>query len=139
MYVPFLGNGTVILELLLNAGADLNATTAWGDTAAHYAALTGTMENLQFLVEAGISITQNKILQAETCFVSSNFDLPEVFYFLNLSIELCKMECDAFEFVLNSMPKQISKPKSYHLNTFKSYDFSQNFKVVAQKMSLPCP
>ena len=36
-----LGNGTAILELLLNAGADLNAITAWGDTAAHYAALTG--------------------------------------------------------------------------------------------------
>ena len=36
-----LGNGTAILELLLKAGADLNAVTAWGDTAAHYAALTG--------------------------------------------------------------------------------------------------
>ena len=41
-FSPFnLGNGTAILELLLNAGADLNAITAWGDTAAHYAALTG--------------------------------------------------------------------------------------------------
>ena len=30
-----------------------------------------------------------------------------------------------------SMPKKISKTKSYQINTFKSYEFSQNFKVIA--------
>ena len=85
-----LANGTALVELLLNAGADLNATTAWGDTAAHYAALTGTMDNLQFLVEAGISITQNKALQAENCFISPNFDLPEVYI-----SQICKADSNS--------------------------------------------
>ena len=73
-----LANGTALVELLLNAGADLNATTAWGDTAAHYAALTGTLEVLRYLIEAGVSITSNKALQAEGWRLSQKFPIGEV-------------------------------------------------------------
>ncbi len=51
-------NGTVILETLLDAGADLNARTSWGDTAIHNAALSGTLDSLKFLLEEGISVSK---------------------------------------------------------------------------------
>ncbi|TRY72083.1 hypothetical protein TCAL_00198 [Tigriopus californicus] len=44
------------MELLLDKGADLNARTLWGDTAAHYAALGGTIEVLKFLCSEGINL-----------------------------------------------------------------------------------
>ena len=54
-------NGNVdVLEYLLNAGADLNARTKWGDTAGHYAALSATYEALRFLVEEGIDLDKDK-------------------------------------------------------------------------------
>ena len=74
----FKGNGTAVVEMLLNAGADLSGTTAWGDTAAHYAALSGTCENLQFLVEAGISISKNTELGEQARKLCQKFELPEV-------------------------------------------------------------
>ena len=49
-----------VLEYLLNAGADLNARTKWGDTAGHYAALSATYEALRFLVEEGIDLDRDK-------------------------------------------------------------------------------
>ena len=70
------GNATVIVELLLKAGADLNAITAWGDTAAHYAALSGTVEHLQYLVEAGITLTKSPGLASEAWRLCSKFGLP---------------------------------------------------------------
>ena len=48
--------GVRAIEMLLDNGAELNARNAWGDTAAHYAARTGTSENLKFLIEEGISL-----------------------------------------------------------------------------------
>lgn len=44
------------IECLLDAGADLNARTDWGDTAFHYAALKGTYQVLRFLCEEGIDV-----------------------------------------------------------------------------------
>ena len=38
----------------------------------------GTLENLQYLVEAGISVTSNKTLQAEGWRLSQKFEIPEV-------------------------------------------------------------
>ena len=64
--------------MLLKAGADLGATTSWGDTAAHYAALQGTLDNLQYLVEAGISVSKNTQLGEEAVKLCEQFDLPEV-------------------------------------------------------------
>ena len=49
-----------VIELLLDGGAELNARTAWGDTAAHYAARWGTFDVLQFLCEEGISVQKPK-------------------------------------------------------------------------------
>ena len=48
----FAGGKAVVdtVECLLDAGANLNARTIWGDTAAHYAALEGTFEVLQIFV-----------------------------------------------------------------------------------------
>jgi hypothetical protein len=40
--------------------------------------LKGTLENLQYLVEAGISVTSNKTLQAEGWRLSQKFEIPEV-------------------------------------------------------------
>ena len=51
----------------------------------------------------------------------------------------CMLMCEAFEIFRNSISTEVSKPKSYHLNTSKSYDFSPSLKVVAQKISLPHP
>ena len=44
------------IKRLLAAGADLNARTEWGDTAAHYAALTGSYTALRHLIEQGIQV-----------------------------------------------------------------------------------
>ncbi len=49
-----------VIEVLLDGGAELNARTAWGDTAAHYAARWGTFDVLQFLCEEGISVQKPK-------------------------------------------------------------------------------
>ena len=49
-----------VIELLLDSGAELNARTVWGDTAAHYAARYGTFDVLQFLLEEGISVQKPK-------------------------------------------------------------------------------
>ena len=38
----------------------------------------GTLENLKYLVEAGISVTSNKTLQAEGWRLSQKFEIPEV-------------------------------------------------------------
>ena len=64
--------------MLLNAGAELSAVTDWGDTAAHYAALSGTWLNLEFLVEAGISISKNTDLEEQARKLCKMFELPEV-------------------------------------------------------------
>ena len=69
--------GTVILELLLKSGADLHAITAWGDTAAHYAALSGTLDSLQYLFEAGINLTKDKELESQAWKVCHSHQLSE--------------------------------------------------------------
>ena len=76
----------------------------------------------------------------------SNFLVWLAFYLIypgyigvGLPKELCKVECAAFDIFPNSISWEVSKPKSNHISTFKSYDFSPNLKVIAQKMSLPCP
>ena len=51
-----------VLEYLLDAGADLNARTKWGDTAGHYAALFATYDALKFLIEEGVDLDKD-----ETC------------------------------------------------------------------------
>ena len=40
---------------------------------------------------------------------------------------------------LNSILEEVAKSKFYHLYISLKYDFSPNLKVIAQKMSLPCP
>ena len=40
---------------------------------------------------------------------------------------------------LNSKLEEVAKSKFYHLYISLKYDFSPNLKVIAQKMSLPCP
>ena len=47
-----------VAELLLEAGASLDARTSTGDTAAHYAARAGPVCLLRFLVERGISVSK---------------------------------------------------------------------------------
>lgn len=45
-----------LIECLLEAGAKLDARTAWGDTAIHYAARWGTDKVMEFLLNEGIAI-----------------------------------------------------------------------------------
>ena len=59
--------GTKHIECLLAHGAELNARTEWGDTAAHYAALSGSLEVLNFLCKEEISLTKPKIIDIEAC------------------------------------------------------------------------
>ena len=55
------GLRTKALEFLIEHGADPHARTVFGDTAAHYAALGGTLWNLQYLVEThAVSMCKNK-------------------------------------------------------------------------------
>ncbi len=48
--------GVDVIRLLLDSGAELNARTAWGDTAVHYAGRFGTADVLEFLLEKGIDV-----------------------------------------------------------------------------------
>ena len=45
-----------VVEFLLDKGADITFQTAWGETAAHYAALHGTPQALEFLIEEGCPV-----------------------------------------------------------------------------------
>ena len=40
---------------------------------------------------------------------------------------------------LNSKLEEVAKLEFYHFYISSKYDFSPNMKVIAQKMSLPCP
>ena len=39
----------------MSHGGDLHAKTAWGDTAIHYAAVSGTTEVLNYLLREGVT------------------------------------------------------------------------------------
>ena len=62
------GNQDVV-ERILEAGADLNARTEWGDTPFHYAALHGGYEVLRFLCEEGAEI--DKPIECK-CYMTCN-------------------------------------------------------------------
>ena len=44
------------VKYLLEKGADITAKTGWGDTVAHYAALSGCAMVLEYLVELGCPV-----------------------------------------------------------------------------------
>ena len=71
-------HGSEMSEILLNAGAELNAETIWGDTAVHYAAFSGTLSNLKFLVESGGKVTKDKEKVAEGILLGQEFNISEV-------------------------------------------------------------
>ena len=87
---PILLEGYQILKILIDAGADLNAESVWGDTAVHYAAIDGTVDSLSYLVESGIKITQNKDkVNNNGMLLSQEYGMSEVcecemFFFLNI-------------------------------------------------------
>ena len=51
----FTAIGTRHIEKLVSNGADAHAKTAWGDTAIHYAAHSGTTEVLNYLLKEGVT------------------------------------------------------------------------------------
>ena len=53
------GNADKISKILIDAGAEPNAETVWGDTPVHYAAISGTLDNLTFLVESGGKVSKD--------------------------------------------------------------------------------
>lgn len=71
-------DSTQHLTLLLSYGAELNARTAWGDTAVHYAALTGTYASLTFLVECGITMRKPTQIADEAMQIWEKLNLDEV-------------------------------------------------------------
>ena len=57
---PANNHGVDVAKILLDGGADLNARTVWGDTAAHYCGRWGPHELLQFLLDKGIEVHKSK-------------------------------------------------------------------------------
>ena len=68
-----------ILKLLIEAGAELNAETDWGDTAVHYAAIDGTLDSLSFLIESGIKISKTNMDIMEGIKIYKEHGLSEVY------------------------------------------------------------
>ena len=68
-----------ILKLLIEAGAELNAETDWGDTAVHYAAIDGTLDSLSFLIESGIKISKTNTDIMEGIKICKEHGLSEVY------------------------------------------------------------
>ena len=68
-----------ILKLLIEAGAELNAETDWGDTAVHYAAIDGTLDSLSFLIESGIKISKTNMDIMEGIKICKEHGLSEVY------------------------------------------------------------
>ena len=58
-----------VVERLLEAGADLNARTEWGDTPVHYAAQYSRYEVIKQLVDKGAEI--NKPLECKDSYDSN--------------------------------------------------------------------
>ncbi|XP_014560345.1 hypothetical protein COCVIDRAFT_34576 [Bipolaris victoriae FI3] len=56
MHYAALAGREEILQLLLDAGADIAATTVWGEKPLHYAAVGGNKEILRLLLDAGAEI-----------------------------------------------------------------------------------
>ena len=50
-----------VIERLLDGGAKLDARTAWGDTAIHYAARWGTDKVMGFLIDEGVPLDRPEI------------------------------------------------------------------------------
>ncbi len=53
-------HGIDVAKVLLGGGADLNARTVWGDTAAHYCGRWGPHELLEFMLDRGIEVHKSK-------------------------------------------------------------------------------
>ena len=68
-----------ILKLLIEAGAELNAETDWGDTAVHYAAIDGTLDSLSFLIGSGIKISKTNMDIMEGIKICKEHGLSEVY------------------------------------------------------------
>ena len=72
-------NSLEICQILLDSQCiDLNARTDWGDTPAHYAAFTGTMDTLQYLVELGSSVSKDPSQDCEASKLCHKLGLSKV-------------------------------------------------------------
>ena len=72
------GNGSQLIGLLLEAGAELNSETVWGDTAVHYAAMFGNIECLTYLVECEIKISKTMEKVREGLILCQDYGLSKV-------------------------------------------------------------
>ena len=66
------------IDLLLNAGAELNAKNAWGDTAVHYAPISGSYSSLEYLVEIGIQIGKDEKCFEKVKAISQSYNFSKV-------------------------------------------------------------
>ena len=66
------------IDLLLRAGAELNAKNAWGDTAVHYAPISGTYASLEYLVEIGIKIGKDEKCLEKVEAISKSYNFSKV-------------------------------------------------------------
>ena len=66
------------IDLLLRAGAELNAKNAWGDTAVHYAPISGSYSSLEYLVEIGIKIGKDENCYEKVQAISKSYNFSKV-------------------------------------------------------------
>ena len=75
-------NSLEICQILMtssdNRGIELNARTDWGDTPAHYAALSGTMDSLKYLIELGSSVSKDSAQDCEATKLCQKLGLSKV-------------------------------------------------------------
>ena len=88
-------NGNVdLIERLLDGGARLDARTAWGDTAIHYAARWGTDKVMGFLIDEGVPLDRPEIEVSQEFWDKHGIDAAQVKeYKLSLLQKTAKSSC----------------------------------------------
>jgi len=70
-------HGKEVAKRLIDGGADINARTLWGDTAAHYCGRWSSHHLLEYLLNEGIEVEKRKELYPQTDDFFANLKVSE--------------------------------------------------------------